>query len=415
MGTAVLGTSAAANVVPFNSQSTDEKGSVVKTGDQPSTLSNYISATDAINKNTTTTTGIDAEFKRKYNLDDTLLLSEDEDEDASVAAANARDKSPNKRRKSMNLNAAGLSGISHGSGGGSYYVVTSSASTEASLFGSSGSETVASPSPGRYNLRHRAPASGVAGVPSPAVGVPSPLLRESVMNSAVKAQMQQLERKQVVKMDEKMNPSVKVRDGIEGVDEFKEIGHIEMPDLTDQIAALTSNVAVCEEDMAREAEENVCDDLADKVEVAAFEADVKRRRGIAMKKVGKLLAGYVAAAFLLPFFWAMGNWWVQVASVMQYCEAGVTAAPRWVDFSESFVSHRGTAIDVWGQFLPHCVVCPSGAVCEGAEVVGCMKAGEYIFGDEGFGPFGSMVGLGPACLDEMTMKSDQTGARFLEV
>ncbi|KAJ3065850.1 hypothetical protein HDU98_010804 [Podochytrium sp. JEL0797] len=119
----------------------------------------------------------------------------------------------------------------------------------------------------------------------------------------------------------------------------------------------------------------------------------------ALRRVLRTFGSIFLAAFLLPIAFALACWTYEIVLPgLEYCPAAMSPQDtRWVPAS---TTTRGIAIDFWGKVLPACVSCPGGSVCDGAEVVSCVNAGEVVAGEEGLGPFGEWVGLGAGCFIE---------------
>ncbi|KAJ3079487.1 hypothetical protein HDU99_010774, partial [Rhizoclosmatium hyalinum] len=116
----------------------------------------------------------------------------------------------------------------------------------------------------------------------------------------------------------------------------------------------------------------------------------------ALRRVLRTFGWIFSVALVVPAIFAFSCWWVDVGSKIQYCFPGQDM--QWITPVQGSVN--GLAKDFWGQILPSCVACPSGAICTGAKVIGCENQGKVVVGDEGFGPLSEYVGLPIMCMDK---------------
>ncbi|ORY33544.1 hypothetical protein BCR33DRAFT_518456 [Rhizoclosmatium globosum] len=113
--------------------------------------------------------------------------------------------------------------------------------------------------------------------------------------------------------------------------------------------------------------------------VSTTEIEILFARPSYIERLRRITVYLILTAFLL----SLSMWYLEVGYNIQYCDA-----------SSTMNSH----------LFPTCVPCPNQAICNQDQVIGCKIDGYSVFGDEGFGPLGSYISLGPVCLpdsDEM--------------
>ncbi|KAJ3379368.1 hypothetical protein HDU84_006720 [Entophlyctis sp. JEL0112] len=110
--------------------------------------------------------------------------------------------------------------------------------------------------------------------------------------------------------------------------------------------------------------------------------------------VTRTFFGIILVAIIVPFLFALASWNQAIGMNIEYCRP--EQVPQWIP--RTVGSKHGLAKDFWGQYLPGCIKCPTGAVCEGSNVISCENPDFEVFGDEGFGPLSVFFGLSPICL-----------------
>ncbi|KAI8840461.1 hypothetical protein BJ741DRAFT_53649 [Chytriomyces cf. hyalinus JEL632] len=329
------------------------------------------------NKNTATPSKIapfmDPDFKRKYNLEDTFIESEDDSDDESSDPRYDRDASP-KRRKSMNLGLEMTPPRNLLDSLNEIDVGTTPKKNDASVL--HGTHDPFNSSVLKHDREDDSRfENGTA---------------EAAENDNLDVKKHRPER-ELTDL-----PQAKASVHFEGSAK-KLMNQILEDDAVSGANAIEDDSLVCDPELTED-ENSVADTVTNDGETAKTEhvSAIKKISAfrIAIGHFGRILAAVV----ILPSLYAMVYWWIEVGSQIEYCSGNTSTMPvtKWVPFSPE--SKRGFAIDIWGQVMPACVPCPDGASCKGIEVTSCSLSGYQVMGDEGFGPLGAYIGLGPVCI-----------------
>ncbi|KAJ3231783.1 hypothetical protein HDU81_003522 [Chytriomyces hyalinus] len=331
------------------------------------------------NKNSATPSKIapfmDPDFKRKYNLEDTFIESEDDSEDESSDPRYDRDASP-KRRKSMNMGLEmtpprnlldSLDEIDVGT--------TPKKNDVSVLFGSRDpfSSSI---------LKHDREEDSIFENPT-----------------AEAAEHDNLDLKKY-RLERELTDPLQARASVHFESSAKKLMNeiLETEQLpVSGVIAVEDDSLVSESELT-ETENPMTDTVTKGIETVNTAHIVATKKTSAFRIAVGHFGRILAACLVLPSLYVMVCWWIEVGSQIEYCNVSTSTAPvpKWVPLSPE--SKRGFAIDVWGQVMPACVPCPDGAHCKGVEVTSCSLDGYQVMGDEGFGPLGAYIGLGPVCL-----------------
>ncbi|KAJ3131070.1 hypothetical protein HK100_006868 [Physocladia obscura] len=276
---------------------------------------------------------IDAEFKRKYDLQD----SEDSEEEVYAAAA-----TPKKRKSVVGL-------------------LFEEGKLLAPDLGQSPREIICSRTVGKYNLRarHSLGASSLPQLVYPKTITKASQKHEDILKTILFTDLEERE-----KFDETAASA-------------------------SEALLIASSTAVASENVNENssAPKNEHVSNGDEPVQVIFKPD-------ALSRVARTFGGIFAVALILPFLFALTSWYNDVGAHITYCNG--TLSEAWIKPTKG-VTH-GLAKDFWGQYLPSCIGCPEGAVCNGAFVSTCLDAEHEVFGNEELGPFSVYIGFSPLCL-----------------
>ncbi|KAJ3010813.1 UNVERIFIED_CONTAM: hypothetical protein HDU68_001959 [Siphonaria sp. JEL0065] len=322
---------------------------------------------------TTTNTVVDAEFKRKYNLEDF------DETDESESEISRKQVSP-KRRKSL---AVGEEGIDVDESELPFL-------TPRQFYLSVDGNRMHPSSPGNYNLRARGTPTTVASASfsslsaSKSATTMATVSTTSVVGAVTSTSTTTSSAFPLLSMALKSKEKeVQTLDK----DTKQQQQQQQEPEIVKTVESINQTVSGGETEEDEEQQLDNDEDVDEEIEIIF--------KPHAVRKVARVFGSIFAVAMLLPFLFALGSWYLEVGNKIEYCKAGQNQ--MWIPPKKGSI--HGIAKDYWGQVFPSCVVCPEGGVCEEQAVVACLDREEMgVFGEEGLSPLSGYIGLGPMCL-----------------